>query len=732
MPTESRIRSINWGMVLCCLAYLGIILCLLTLNIDPPTKKAAAIQAMNIDHDNNSLTISGNQIDNETTVVLTPTVQPLATIVSTSSTCGKTTDIAVQNQHAWITNGSDGLLSYDLTNPTHPTLSGVLPLPCNTWQLAVQQNAAFVAGGRDGLFGVDITNPRQPQLAFNKYANMIVLDVATINNITTIVTVKHGVIFLNTNDLYHPKELLRVPVSGNLQAVTIHNNHIYVVGKQQMRGILYIFDITNNNQPKQIAQLQLPHPAWDNIAMGATLFVAIGHDGLLSVDISSPQNPILLPAQTTTHNCYGLCRNNNNLFIASAMNEIYQYQKHGNTLTYLTTFSMQNRCRRLATYQNLILSTASDSGFTIIDPQNGGTQQSTTVPIKIDTNKSTLSYDAGILCLNTKQDLHIFSIQDADHIKEIDSIHFTNVIRTITNNQHYAYITLSNDELHIIDLTPTTTQRSVSVMHWPAKIRNIIVNGENLYIHQSNKSRHKILKVDLHNIEHPHIYSTPINSTRQTNSAIYNSRLYITTIPNGLQVYQLDDTAVPTLLGQLKYHAPMQNISIFCAIAFPKTEHNKYAFIINGNYGLLSVDISDPQHMKIVDSIDLAGFCNAITIEGHYAFISVKYKTKIIDISNPARLKKIYELSNTRSTTIAQNKLIQINTNGLLITALPTPLTTISSSNAKSTFQLPDNLPTGYYDLQFSGHNNFIRYEELLHFSHINGWTLTRKLVPSP
>ncbi|MGA1842533.1 MAG: LVIVD repeat-containing protein [bacterium] len=68
----------------------------------------------------------------------------------------------------------------------------------------------------------------------------------------------------------------------------------------------------------------------------------------------------------------------------------------------------------------------------------------------------------------------------------------------------------------------------------------------------------------------------------------------------------------------------------------------KYAYVGDGDTGLLIIDISDPSKPDLVSSFDTPGYACDVAIDGDYAYIAdCKMGIQIVDIKNSSMLKGI-------------------------------------------------------------------------------------------
>jgi len=85
-------------------------------------------------------------------------------------------------------------------------------------------------------------------------------------------------------------------------AVSPDGNYAYLA-----EGIsLVVVDLSNKAQPQRVARLLFEDEPMDVDLVGSTLYVALGMQGLVTVDVSAPTSPTVLDAYDTPGNACGV------------------------------------------------------------------------------------------------------------------------------------------------------------------------------------------------------------------------------------------------------------------------------------------------------------------------------------------------------------------------------------------------------------------------------------------
>ncbi|MEA3466489.1 MAG: hypothetical protein U9R29_10860 [Thermodesulfobacteriota bacterium] len=711
----------TYGILLAVILY-GAILAVLLIWVKQLTPtEPATITRIDLNNKDDELILSGHHLPPALSAVITPNIQRQETTVNKTFTWGKVFDLAVQNNHLWIANGVNGLLSYNLAQPTNPLLEGVLHFDGRAWKVALNNDNAFVAGGTSGMFGVDISDPTQPKLAFTKYCNKIILDVAATNDYAIAVAAKSGITILDTAQMAHPKEIAAIALEGTLLNISLHHNIAYILGIKKRRGILHVIDLHNPCQPEKLATLQLPSPCWDSIVIGSKLVVAMGRKGMYTIDINNPAMPLFSPQQIDQIEAYGLSISGNDLLVTSKSPHIYHYRNNNGHLNHLKTFYTLHQCQSSAIYKNYLVANIGIQGFSIIDSNKTG-ETIAAVMEETSTNHrhGQILSRHGTTCISSRSSLRLLQATANGNLKQYTSVHFNSKINTLTMDQRFAYVALTNQELHIVTLNPTAQQRVISISKWPHTIHHLVAQDDHLYIGLRDTG---LFVLDPDNINQTQVSEKPLIATAHTAIAIKKSLLYMTTKPNGFNVYRINKDSKPILIGKLSYPLATQGTSLATDLAI----HDGYAFISNGNYGILSIDISNPKQPRVGDSLDLSDYCSKIKILDNHAYVTLNYKKiVIIDISAPEKMKIVCELPTTSAISTNNKKLLKLSKKGVSISNPVKPLPIIQQNNTSMRLNLPSVTHEGYYDLQLAVEQQLTTHSDLLHYSPQQGWSMTR------
>jgi hypothetical protein len=164
------------------------------------------------------------------------------------STPGNATDVIVDGHLAYIADGDRGIQIVDVSNPYSLTGLSSYDTPGNAERLALQGHTLYVADRSGGLQIVDVSDPTNPQ------------------NVTAITS---------------------LPDTFN---VALYGGDVVVAAED---GV-YTYRIGAGMTNLPLVGVLAGYDAWDVRVQGDIAYIAAGADGLVTVDVSDPTNPVFL------------------------------------------------------------------------------------------------------------------------------------------------------------------------------------------------------------------------------------------------------------------------------------------------------------------------------------------------------------------------------------------------------------------------------------------------------
>ncbi|MHA1555694.1 MAG: hypothetical protein ACTSPM_02050 [Candidatus Heimdallarchaeota archaeon] len=174
-------------------------------------------------------------------------------------TPGNATDVLIDGNLAYVADGPGGIQIIGVQNPASPTILGSYNTPGNARRMILLENTLFVADGAGGVQILDVSNPTHPLFLTELLTNEYVYDVDLMG----------GILVVTTNEGIHTFRIAANSGLANISKTVFPN----------------MFD--------QYAVL-------DVRVQGNIAYIAGGLDGFYTLDISNPNQPILLDRFDTT------------------------------------------------------------------------------------------------------------------------------------------------------------------------------------------------------------------------------------------------------------------------------------------------------------------------------------------------------------------------------------------------------------------------------------------------
>lgn len=243
--------------------------------------------------------------------------------VSSFDTIGTANNIAVSGNYAYVADGTNGLLIFDIFNKANPVLTGIYNTPGEATNVVVQGSYAFVADGSSRFVVVlNISNPASPV----HVNNLEHLTASSINDIF----VSGAYLFLvsgsgaSNSRLYiwnisNPASAVAAGsfVAGaTIRSIFVSGNYAYLA---ETTSGLRVINITNPNSPSMVALFDTPGTASDIFVSGNTAYVADGSAGVQIVDVTTPAAPVLLGSYDTDGTTNDIFVKGNYAYLADTM-----------------------------------------------------------------------------------------------------------------------------------------------------------------------------------------------------------------------------------------------------------------------------------------------------------------------------------------------------------------------------------------------------------------------------
>ncbi len=209
-------------------------------------------------------------------------------VLGTVETGGTALGVAMaDSSYAYVVNRT-GLQIVDISQPGNPRIVGSLITPGHAYDVAVSGDLAYVADGGDGLQIIDVSDPSAPEIIGN--ADVTAIDVAVGDGHAFVTSGLSGLEVVDISDPFAPVRVGGYNYPGTAVDVAVDERHAYVAWSDHIR----ILDITDPGNVSYVAHVLGPGLAKGIAVDGPYLYVASVWHGVLVVDVSSPEFPVMV------------------------------------------------------------------------------------------------------------------------------------------------------------------------------------------------------------------------------------------------------------------------------------------------------------------------------------------------------------------------------------------------------------------------------------------------------
>jgi len=250
---------------------------------------------------------------------------PSLSLLSEIKTNGVVMDVKIYNDHLFVANGLEGLLVYDISSPSSPSLVYWYDSPGYAKGIKIYGDRLYLSDGEFGVKIFDISSPSSPAL---------------IGSVSTV---------------------------GDATETDLYGNYL-IVGEGSL-GI-EIFDISSVSSPVKVSDITSIGDVRSVRVGGDRLFVALGTNGLRVYDISDPTSPTLVSSISTPYKFTGV-ELDGYLFVSAMMGGLRIIDP--STASEITSSSTYGPALKSVKVGNLVLVSEDIAGleiFDVSDPAN--------------------------------------------------------------------------------------------------------------------------------------------------------------------------------------------------------------------------------------------------------------------------------------------------------------------------------------------------------------------------
>jgi hypothetical protein len=235
-------------------------------------------------------TITGNDTLHQSCIDYLP-----VEFLGSFNTSGNAMDIAINDNYAFVADGSYGLQVINIENPENPYWVAGSPLNGFSRRIVLAGSLGYLAADMGGLDLLLLAQPTSPHLVHSYPDFGRVSDVAIRGNYAYLACRNDGLKVIDITDSLNFNTVGQLTNLGILRSLALAGQYAYLVcNHDQGQEAMRVVDISAPDSPIVVSQIPLHslNPLGIKI-IGNTAFIITNLGGIISVDISAPANPTI-------------------------------------------------------------------------------------------------------------------------------------------------------------------------------------------------------------------------------------------------------------------------------------------------------------------------------------------------------------------------------------------------------------------------------------------------------
>ncbi len=459
----------------------------------------------------------------------------------------------------------------------------------------------YIASRNTGMRVVNVSDPCNPFEESVYYPpDYFVWDVEAIDSIAYVACGNdEGMRVVDVSDPTYLVELGFCPTGGRL--LTYSEGFIYAVNNYEGQKKLHVIDVVNPASPIEVASCSLAARGIDIAVDSNRLVIAAGEYGIITVDISSPLNPVCAGRYNTSQDAISLAIKDN---YAIVMDSPAYYMNPGYILV-----------------------------VDITDLTNPSLSLS--LPYYL-TNDVALQGNYAFVTTFEPTRLKVLDITDPPHAFELSSMWLSNA-HCIDAFGEFAYIGYSvwtggNGHVKIIDISPPQIPVEICDYSVEGYLKCSAVIGNYVYLADNTVGMRIVNISDPANPVEEGIFESPaIYGYGATGMDVWDNYVFLACGYEGLRIINVTEPQNP-------HYAWTYDTTGYCVKDV--WIEGDAAYVI-GTGGLTAYQISNPSSPSVLGNYNILG--DRVWVYGRYAFVGYgrEYDVYIVDISDPSNMTQL-------------------------------------------------------------------------------------------
>lgn len=688
-------RYLNWPLIGGVLYFFVLVLCGLFYardQIRPESQQITATTLVRQSREEVEFAVHGSGLDRGRRAYLTLDAVNRRAVVAKLPIWGQSLDVKVIDNRLYIVEESRGIIIDDLTLPLAPEPLEVIDAGSFAWRLDATESRVylssmrrglrgyslatqqllftieargnsymsvhrgyqlFVAEGREGVSVYDVTDPLSVKALSHLALEGITVDLVLRGDLLLAASGRGGISLVDIRDPSKPQILQNMGAGKLYTKLQIVGKYLYAAdGDKQID----VFLLGKTERLTFVRSLALAGSVRDFFLDGERLFVAESTFGVSLIDVSHPANPQRTGTVGTSGNPRALARYGNYLYVASSL-----------------------------------------QGVQIVDMRRFETSRYMSSTDTPGSAQQVLLDGVWLYVADGEAGLQVFERGDPLGLKLVASVPTRGESTRLVKQGDFLYLGVKDYGLQVYNVASPDAPQRVGSLQTAGQFSDLLARGSSLFAASRNKR--KLYRIDITNPRSPWLAETVALPGRPWRIAFAGKDILVAAEKAGLQIVRFEPEAEGRLIGSLASPWPMSDFSTTIGVAV----RDDYAYLVQGEQGLLVVDISDPQNPRAVKLLEVPGQLLDISLTNNYAVVSSRWQGLwFFDISQPRQphlAANIY-LPRVKGGFAVDGRCVYVpaNTRGLSILPLPLRAQRVTAgANLSLVFPTPEQ--SGWYDL---------------------------------
>lgn len=628
-------------------------------------------------------------------------------------------DETVEQVLAWALCRNIGLVALDISNPEQPKVFHTVHIDKFLWNLEIQEDKAYIACGNDGIVVCDISSPAEARVIYSITLPYPAIDVSVGPDTLYVSNGKNGISII---DSLSGEIIEHLELPGIMLRLAYRNAKLFALGRTDNSGFLRIYSVPKGMQAQLRETLEFDGLPRDYLflndngdgsmddAEDAIMYLANGSGGIGIVQTARDGSATFKGNIYTPFRCRRIVRYGDKIGVFGRTGNIAIYTPEANSIFGLeSTFHACSRIYGVAIFGDYAVIAAKEKGITIVDLRSGKNQApklKAVLPALHDNARWKVT-EQGIVVRHANKIRYFkylsFPGSSDTNLELTGSIRFSSVgfpnAYAITDaaTGTWIYAVIKGSGLHIIRVDADGTLEQTGIIELPIsgnpKVNSCATYADKLYLCSTDG----LLIFDISSPETPQFLGTEFRAQNILDITFGAHHAYISSAGVGAQICPIkaDNTLGKGVAIDFPEHLISGSKSLDSTLA------DGILYIACGYRGILSVDVRDPQHPVILDSMELQGYCSRVQTRGKLLAAKAADTVYLMDISDPKRLGILCKLGEMQDFHIntKNNELLQLRIDGITSIPLPIVLEPTSASATRLEFHLPGHLQQGRYNI---------------------------------